>query len=182
MMSFTIEQFQRSAEVRVDKAVSDTLDCWKVTDREAWLYANMDGLGLDIVERADNGDEDADYDDDTAEEKFGTLLYDVRAEVDRWFDDYRDTLDVTGFNGTVKAMEYMAAHPSDIQHVDDSFWFPAVTDRWDNITERKGPEDTIIAIANAVLYDRVGYMLECLREDVYNALDSFTINDVEGTI
>lgn len=181
-MSFTIEQFQRAAEVRIDKAVGDTLDCWEVTDCNARLYADMDSLGLDLVERANSCDEDADYDDDTAEDKLDALLYNVKAEIDRWFDDYRDTLDITGFNGTVKAMEYLTAHPYDIQHIEEYSWFPAVTDRWDNIVGRKGPEDTIIAIANAVLYNRVDYMLGCLREDAYNALDSFTINDIEGTI
>lgn len=179
-MSFTIEQFQRVTESRVSKAVNATLDSWKITDRDAWLYADMDDIGRDLVERADNGYEDADYDEDTADEKFDALLGNVRAEVDGWFDDYRDTLDVTGFNGTVKAMQYMTAHPSDIQHIEEYSWFPVVTNWYGEVIERKGPEDTVIAIANAVLYNRIGYMLECLHEEVYSALDSFTVNDIEG--
>lgn len=179
-MSFTIEQFQHAVASRVDRAVSDALDNWRITDHDAWLYADMDGLGLDLVDRADNGYTDEDYAGDTADEKFVTLLDNVRFEVGMWFDDYRDTLDITGFNGTIKAMQYMTAHPSDIQHVEEYFWFPAVTDTFDKVIERKGPEDTIIAIANAVLYNRVWYMIECLREEVYSALDSFTVNDIEG--
>lgn len=179
-MSFTIEQFQRAVAVRVDKSVGAALDNWKVADRDAWLYADMEGLGRDLAERADNGYTDADYAEDTADEKLDTLLENVREEADGWFNDYRDTLDVNGFIGTVKAMQYMTAHSYGIQHIDECFWFPVVTDCYGEVVERKGPEDTIIAIANAVLFNHVWYMLECLREEVYSALDSFTINDIEG--